>query len=144
MLHVGGGIAHLKAELEIELTELQALFLHSINQTAGEMNRLEQKIPPWIGVCFVECATTSTREFREFATRVDASGVGRLGGGGGGSGSRLRVPDPSGWSMTTLKDRGDVFKGRRVGSIWLWTTSGLGITFTLNLCDDRSVMLWAS
>ena len=109
VVRIGGDVANLKAEFDIKRTELQAIFLRSINQAAGEMNRLEQKIPPWIDDDFVECTKKSIIELREFATRVDA---GRVGGAVGG-GLRLRVPDPSGRAMATLKNGDDDFKGWR-------------------------------
>ena len=122
LVRVGGDVANLKAEFDIKRTELQTLFLQSIGQTAGELMRLEQKIPPWIDEDFVRSTVGSIKELREFATTVSAGGL-RVGGGGGGP--RLRVPDPSGWSMATLKNGNDDFKGWResletqVGSIWL-------------------------
>ena len=122
------------AEFDVNRTELQTLFLQSIGQTASELMRLEQKIPPWIADEFVQSTKQSIKDLREFATTVTAGGL-RVGGTGGGS--RLRVPDPSGWSMYTLKNGEDDFKGWRealetqVGSIWL------GLDDLLELIRDK-------
>ena len=84
------------------------LFLQSIGQTAGELMRLEQKITPWIDDEFVMSTKQSIKDLRGFATTVTAGGL-RVGGTGGGS--CLRVPDPSGWSTSTLENGDDDFKG---------------------------------
>ena len=74
LVRVGGDVANLKAEFDIKRTELQTLFLQSIGQTAGELMRLEQKIPPWIDGDFVNSTVGSIKELREFAATVSAGG----------------------------------------------------------------------